>query len=63
MAFATLRNSNFVSVGSYRTGTPKEGEQVSTDRQQNQHAVEIQAGGRGPGQCQRRLEEAGEEAG
>lgn len=63
MAFEILRNSNFVNVGSYRTGTPEEGEQISTDRQQNQHAVEIQAGCRGSGQGQRWLERAGWKAG
>jgi len=42
------------SCGTARAGTPEEGEQISTDWQQNQHAVEIQAGCRGPGQWQRK---------
>lgn len=63
MAFQTLRNSSFENVCSYRTGTSEEGEQISTYWQQYQHAVEIQAGCRGPGQCQSSLEEAEEGVG
>lgn len=63
MAFEILRNSNFVNVCSYLTGTPEEGEQISTDRQQDQHAIEIQAGRRGSGQGQCWLKEAEEGVG
>lgn len=36
----------------YLDGAPKEGQEVSANRQQDEHAVEVEAGGRssGPGQ-------------
>lgn len=40
---------------SYRTWASEEGKQVSTDWKEDQHAVEIEASCRCPGQCETRL--------